>query len=151
MYCDRCGKRIDDALNFCNSCGAQLKGNDNDIDRKSVLNSLVVALIVIATGGLGILAGIIAILFESVGKPEPVFVFALIYLAVLFGICFLILRQISKLLDLSSVGSGRRSKDPAPPVQLPRRNTARLEEFREPASVTDQTTRTLDKIPLSDS
>jgi hypothetical protein len=147
MYCDRCGKQIDEALNFCNSCGAQLKGND--IDRRSVLNSLVVALIVIATGGLGILAGILAILLDRIGKPEPVFIFSIFYLAALFGICFMISRQISKLIDLSAVNGPRRSEDPAAePVQLPRRNTARLEEFREPASVIEHTTRTLDDVRI---
>ena len=37
-----------------------------------------------------------------------------------------------------------------PLVQLPPRTTAQLEEYRQPASVTDSTTRTLDKVPVGE-
>jgi len=150
MYCERCGKHIDDALNFCNSCGAQIKKEKGE--KQSVLTALITALIVVSTAGLGVLVGLMAILLDKLTNPEPAFVFALFYLATLFGIAFMIMRQISKLIDINlkiSENNGPQiSIRDEPLVQLPPRSTNQLEEFRQPASVTDSTTRTLDKIPV---
>lgn len=150
MYCERCGKQIDDALNFCNACGAQIKKENNE--EKSVLNSLVTALIVVCTAGLGVLVGLMAILLDKLQNPEPAFIFALFYLATLFGIAFMITRQISKVIDANlrskdASQAGRPTPD-QPQVQLPPRTTAQLEEHRQPASVVETTTRTLDEIKL---
>jgi hypothetical protein len=63
----------------------------------------------------------------------------------------LIMRQVSKMLD-SKLGINKFADTPVrtsePLVKLPPRTTAQLEEFREPASVIDSTTRTLDEIPI---
>ena len=149
MYCERCGKQIDDALNFCNACGAQLKKEKSE--QQSVLNTLITALIVVCTAGLGVLVGLMAIMLDRFPNPEPAFIFAIFYLATLFGIAFMIMRQISKLIDAKL--SGRDSADSArvrreePLVQLPPKTTNQLEDFREPASVVDNTTRTLEEAP----
>lgn len=149
MYCERCGKHIDDALNFCNACGAQIKKESGD--QKSVLNTLITALIVIATAGIGVLAGLLAILLDRVPRPEPVIAFAAFYLATLFGICFMIMRQVSKMIDAKLSGKYIESANVQQPlVQLPPRTTAQLEEFRQPASVVENTTRTLDKVPVGE-
>lgn len=148
MYCERCGKHIDDALNFCNACGAQIKKESGD--QKSVLNTLITALIVIATAGIGVLAGLLAILLDRVPRPEPVIAFAAFYLATLFGICFMIMRQVSKLIDAKLSGKNIDPITVQPLVQLPPRTTAQLEEFRQPASVVENTTRTLDKVPVGE-
>jgi len=150
MFCERCGKQIDEALNFCNACGAQLRRDDSG--QKSILNTLVTALIVVTTAGLGVLIGILAILLDKLQKPEPVFIFAVIYLMILFGICFMIMRQVSKLIDAKLTGKYVDSANipQQPLVQLPPRTTAQLEEYRQPASVTDSTTRTLDKVPVGE-
>lgn len=149
-YCERCGKQIDDALNFCNACGAQLRKEKSE--QQSVLNTLITALIVVCTAGLGVLVGLMAILLDKLQKPEPAFIFALFYLATLFGIAFMIMRQISKLIDAKLAVKGD-SESPnyrrnEPLVQLPPKTTAQLEDYREPASVVDSTTRTLDEIKL---
>src|SRR5215203_1929718 len=149
MYCERCGKQIDEALNFCNGCGAQLK-KSNDAEQRSVLNTLIIALIIVATTGIGVLAGLLAILLDRVPRPEPVIAFAVFYLATLFGICFMIMRQISKLIDAKLAGKNvYETVNPLsqPLVQLPAKTRAELEDYREPVSVIDNTTRTLDKIP----
>lgn len=150
MFCERCGKKIDEALNFCNACGAQLKKEKSE--QQSILNTLITALIVVCTAGLGVLVGLMAILLDKLQNPEPAFVFAFFYLATLFGIAFMIMRQISKLIDAKLNGkevdfeSPRRRKEPL--VQLPPKTTNQLEEFREPASVIENTTRTLDEVPI---
>jgi len=98
-----------------------------------------------------VLIGILVILLDKLQKPEPVFIFAVIYLMILFGICFMIMRQVSKLIDAKLSG---KYVEPASQqqqlVQLPPRTTAQLEEYRQPASVTDSTTRTLDKVPIGE-
>jgi predicted nucleic acid-binding Zn ribbon protein len=150
MYCERCGKQIDDALNFCNACGAQLRKEKSE--QQSVLNTLITALIVVCTAGLGVLVGLMAILLDKLQNPEPAFIFAIFYLATLFGIAFMLMRQISKLIDAKLTGKDKSesssSRRDAPLVQLPPKTTAQLEDFREPASVIDNTTRTLDEIKL---
>lgn len=150
MYCERCGKHIDDALNFCNACGAQIKKEKGE--KQSVLTALITALIVVSTAGLGVLVGLMAILLDKLANPEPAFVFALFYLATLFGIAFMIMRQISKLIDVNVRANEndvpRMTGRHEPLVPLPARSTNQLEEFRQPASVTDSTTRMLDKIPV---
>lgn len=147
MYCERCGKRIEEALNFCNACGAQLKKEDEP--QKGILNTLITAVIVIGTGGLGVLVGLLAVLLDKVPRIEPVIAFAIFYLATVFGICFMLMRQISKLID-AKLDKKETRETPAiqPLVQLPAMNTAQLEEYRQPASVVENTTRTLDEVPL---
>ena len=149
MYCERCGKQLDEALNFCNGCGAQLR-NAGETGQKSVLHTLVVALIVVATGGIGMLAVMLPILLDRVPRIEPVIAFAIFYMALLFGVCYMIMRPIMKLVDAKI--AGKNIYDPAPAnkqslVQLPPKTTAQLEEQREPASVVDATTRTPEEIP----
>lgn len=149
MYCERCGKQIDDALNFCNACGAQLKREKSE--QQSVLNTLISALIVVCTAGLGVLVGLMAILLDKLPNPEPVFIFALFYLATVFGIAFMITRQISKLIDAklkgNDISAPQRAIREEPLVQLPPKTTNQLEDLREPASVIDNTTRTLEEVP----
>ena len=150
MYCERCGKQLDEALNFCNGCGAQLKKSGSDTELKSVLNTLLVALIVVATAGIGVLAGLLAILLDRVPRIEPVIIFSFFYLATIFGVCFLIMRQVSKLIDarLSGKDLYEAVSPQEPLVQLPPKTTAQLEEHRQPASVVDVTTRTLEEVPI---
>ena len=150
MYCERCGKQIEEALNFCNACGAQLRKEKSE--QQSVLNTMITALIVVCTAGLGVLVGLMAILLDKLPNPEPAFVFAVFYLATLFGISFMIMRQISKLIDAklkvrdADTSNIRPREEPL--VQLPPRTTAQLEEYRQPASVVENTTRTLDEVKL---
>lgn len=144
MFCERCGKQIDDSLRFCNGCGAQLKKEEDE--PKSILNSLVTALIVIGTAGLGILVGLSAVLLDKIPRFEVVFAFAILYLAAWFGVCFFILRQISKLID-ANLQERKPKGELRAGIQfaLPR-PVDQLEEYHQPASVTDHTTRTLDPI-----
>ena len=148
MFCERCGKQIDDALNFCNSCGAQLKREKEKDSTRSVLSNLTSALISIAVVGLGVLVGLVAILLNAVPQPELIVVFSFIYLAILFGICFMIMRQISRVIDAKVINKTPADANVQPLVQLPPRTTAQLEEYRQPASVVENTTRTLDEVPF---
>ncbi len=147
MYCERCGKQIDDSLNFCNSCGAQIKKDGES--GKSIISSLTNALISVVVVGLGVLVGLIAILMDKVERIEPIFAFAVVYLLIILAISFLIMRQISRVIN-ADLESKKMQLETRQAAHLPLRSTNQLEDFREPASVTDHTTRTLDKIPVRD-
>ena len=146
MYCESCGKKIDESLNYCNGCGASLRSETRS--QKGLAAFLIASLTLTSISGLVVLAILIAILVDRVSpRIEPVFIFGGVYLFILFGICFLIMRQVSRVIghELNAKEAPKRTKEPL--VQLPQRSTNQLDEFREPASVTDQTTRTLDKVP----
>jgi F0F1-type ATP synthase assembly protein I len=147
MYCKKCGIPSDPSLNYCKSCGTKFKKEEDPV--RSLLSSLFSALITVVVVGLGILVALMAILLDKVQTVEPVFIFALIYLGILFAICFLIIRQISKLIDRKIMSNeAAEVHETQPAVQLPPRTTAQLEQFHEPASVTEHTTRTLQKEPI---
>jgi hypothetical protein len=150
MYCERCGKNVDNSLNFCNGCGAQLRKEKDE--EKSIFSGLLSALIAIAVVGFGVLVGFTAILLDKIEKTEAIFAFVLAYLATLFAVLFMIGRQLAKVID-RKIGSEPPAKsqilpDPQPLVQLPPKSTNPLEEFNRPASVTEHTTRTLDEVPI---
>ena len=143
MYCEQCGKRIDESLNYCNACGAQLK-REPATPPRSVTTFMIAALACTAIFGLLILAILLSTLISRVPNPDPIIAFGIAYLVVLFAICFTMMRQISKLIDADTRVREFPQRASAPAVQLPPRSTNQLEEFREPASVTDHTTRTLE-------
>jgi hypothetical protein len=101
--------------------------------------------------GLLILAILMSTLLEKVPNPDPVIAFGVAYLVVLFAISFVISRQVSKLIDADLKSREFPQRSSAPPVQLPPRSANQLDEFREPASVTDHTTRTLEPTRVRDS
>ena len=146
MYCERCGNQIDDSLNYCNTCGTQLRGETRS--QKSLAFVMVGALTVILILGFIVIGSLLVTLLDRVSRPEPVFVFAMVFLLVLFGVCFMIMRQVSRLIDHELKAREMPKRSAVPLVQLPPRSTNQLDEFREPASVTDHTTRTLEEIPI---
>lgn len=152
MYCERCGKKIDNSLNFCNGCGAQLRKEKDKVEERSVFSGLLSALIAVAVVGLGVLVGFVAVLSDKVRDTGALFAFVIVYLATLFGICFLIARQLAKVIDRDHTDRGRIEtvtiSEPERLVQLPPKSTNSLEDFNGPASVTEHTTRTLDEVPV---
>lgn len=147
MYCETCGRPIDEALNYCNGCGAPLRRDAPP--SRSTTGIMIAAAACTTISGLIVISLLVVMLLERSPRPEPVFAFGAVFLLVLCAICFMMMRQVSKLIDaeLRSRDFPQRTSSP-PAVQLPPRSTSQLEEFREPASVTDHTTRTLEPTPL---
>ncbi len=122
MYCQSCGSLIGDELNYCNRCGNRVgAGNtlttqDGDA-RISVLKSLSIATGFVGVVGVGGLIGLIAILISSraVG-PDAVFL-AVLFAATVFGICFLLTRQISRLTE-TALPAKKDTKQKRAPEQL---------------------------------
>jgi len=145
MYCESCGKKIDESLNYCNGCGASLRIEVRS--QKSLAAFLIAGLTVTTITGFVLLALTMAYMIDRVvPRIEPLFVFGGVFLFVLFGIAFLIMRQVSRIIDHELKARDVPKRTTQPLVQLPPRSTNQLDEFREPASVVDNTTRTLDKV-----
>jgi hypothetical protein len=148
MYCPNCGNSVPNDLKYCNGCGKRLGIDDADDSPAQMLRRVLNALFLIVIFGLGILVGLVAVLLGSGVKSDGVIFVAATYLATLFGIAFSLVRQVPKLID-AKLGSNDRSPEYAAPAQLKPRTTAQLEDYREPVmSVTDHTTRILEKDPL---
>jgi hypothetical protein len=153
MYCPNCGNTVSKKLKYCNGCGERLSKAvemDKDSTPGKMLDNVLTTIFLVVMFGLGILVGLVAVLLGNAVRVEPVVVIVVAYLAAVFGICFMLLKQVPKLID-ARLRSIDRADEPAEPRHLSPITTAQLEEFREPVmSVTDHTTRTLDKVPVKD-
>src|SRR5688500_538006 len=89
MFCSGCGVELEQGLNYCKRCGNRVGGDE----RSAVAQNLSSALGYI--GGFGLLGLMLgAFMLSKAGMPSEVIgIISIVYLATLFGICFLILRQ----------------------------------------------------------
>src|SRR5687768_9986642 len=149
MYCPTCGETVNEKLRFCKSCGERLsKAEEIDKDGMpgKMLDNILTTIFLIVMFGLGILVGLVAVLLGNAVRTEVVTVIVIAYLASIFGVCFMLVRQVPKLIDarLRSAALDERESSLRPSTSY-----VQLDEYREPVmSVTDRTTKTLDKIPL---
>jgi len=146
MYCSTCGSSINDTLKYCKNCGVKLSKDDEKEDTpESILDNLLTTLCFVAIFGFFFLVGLVAILLDKIIAHQIVILIVISYLAALFGICYMLLSQVPKLIDAKLNKKSERGEN-VQPAQLYAKNTARLEEPREPVmSVTENTTRTLEK------
>ena len=149
MFCSNCGNSVPNDLNYCNGCGKRLAGEpDKDGTPGKMLDNVLTTLFLIVMFGFGILVGLIAVLLGNEVKTEVVVMIVMAYLSTLLAIGITLVRQVPKLIDAKLNNMNRRGEYTSPP-QLSPRTTAQLEDFREPVmSVTDHTTRILDKVPV---
>ena len=152
MYCSNCGKTVDQNLKYCHGCGERLsKASEIDKDGTpgKMLDNILTTLFLIVMFGLGILVGLVAVLLGNEVRPDAVFWLGLAYLATIFGICFTLIRQVPKLIDARLKAWNNTGDIPSVPRLSPQ-TAGQLDEYREPAmSVTDHTTKTLDKVPFT--
>jgi len=151
MYCSNCGNAVNEKLKYCNSCGERLvkeKDDKNSVPGK-MLDNILTTLFLVAMFGLGILVGLVAVLLGNGVPKEAVTIIAVAYLAAVFGICFMLLGHVKKLVDFKLSGFVQDSDQVAHPQLLKPKTTAQLDEYKQPASVTEHTTRTLDKVAVS--
>ncbi len=148
MYCLNCGNELNEGLKYCNSCGGRIQNNE-DSESKSIAKTLAVSLGIIGAVGFGALLGLVAILLKSGTLDHAVIVLIVgLYLTSLSMICVTVLRNITKLSANPKVNANnQRAYDP--PSQLRPTQTNQLEESKQqPASVVENTTRTLDHVPI---
>ena len=149
MFCPKCGKQVTESLKYCNGCGERLAKDDDDSPGK-MLDGILETLFWTAMLGLGLLIGLVAVLLNKGVTAELVGLIIFGYLATIFGICFYLAKQVPKLIDAKLKAFEGSSETPPQQAQLSAPTTAQLEEYREPAiSVVDNTTRSLDRVPLA--
>ena len=151
MFCSRCGTSITEDLNFCSKCGERVSKTEvaeKESVQKNMMDSLSIVSIFIGAGGMLFLIGLVAVLLDKVVSMQTVAFICTVYIAAWFAIMYKLLRQISRLVDANLEERKLRPADNSPPLQFPAKTTAQLEAFREPASVTEPTTRTLDEVPI---
>jgi len=148
MFCSNCGNSVPNDLKYCNGCGKRLSPDeDKDGLPGKMLDNVLTTLFLIIMFGFGILVGLVAVLLGNEVKTPVVVVIAMAYLATLLAICITLVRQVPKLID-AKLNINKRTNEYDVPQQLTPRTTAQLDEYREPVmSVTDHTTKILDKVP----
>jgi hypothetical protein len=144
MYCPKCGNSVNGGLKYCNTCGERLSVEEEDKNGTpgKMLDNVLTTLFLIVMFGMGTLVGLVAVLLGNDVPTEFVGLLSIVYLATIFGICFSLVRQVPKLIDAKL-----NLLKPTLPAAEAR---PQLDQYREPAmSVTEHTTRTLDKVPRS--
>ncbi len=145
MYCSSCGNEITKGLNYCNSCGVRVVDPEKAKSR-SGLENISTAIGFIGLGGLIGFIFLVRILLERSVDKEPLVIILIAYLATIFGISYMLINLLS--------GISKESKrDVEFQADLPKSirpiDTNQLEEPKQsPASVVENTTRTLNKVPI---
>ncbi len=143
MYCSACGTKSGAGQRYCKSCGARMPDDNPDI-KGQVAKIFSLAAVLIGTFGIiGFAVMIKAVLEHGSVDPKYVLAISAVYFGGLFAIEFLLVRHVLKMIGYAK----RETPVGAEPPLFKPAVTAQLEEFREPASVVEETTRDLDKVP----
>lgn len=145
MFCSSCGTTITPGLSFCNRCGASLKEQPAETTvRTGAIIAFLLAVTVIAIGGLGVMTGgALALKREAALGEEVVGMFMFFAFFIISIIEFFLVRQLSKLVSNPAPKRASLPKQSAVPQELLAASVqARLPEAM--PSVTENTTRTLE-------
>lgn len=147
MFCSKCGNVIADKLNYCNVCGGKLTAESNN-SLNVILMSLIISFALISIVGLISLIAFLSILFDKGVQSSTISMIAGSFLLAIFGITYIIGKQISKIID-GKLGRNNQNPETVFQPQLTAPVTGQLQEARiRPASVTENTTKTLDEVLL---
>ena len=151
MYCANCGSLINEELNYCNRCGTRVAKDElakQSDSTAAALKSLSTVTGITVFVGLGSLIGLLAILVGNHVIPELITIITIAFLLTVFGICFLLIRQISRLTG-TAISEKETLKQKPAPEQLNAPAAGQIESPRRAfISVTENTTRTLKKEPV---
>ncbi len=143
MYCSNCGTEGKAELHYCNKCGMRLaKPETSD----AVAKNFSTAIGFIGTVGLIGFIFLIKTILENDISPGALVAISALYLGTIFGICAMLLKHIST----KKTGEPRFDHQAEYMIaQIKSPDTNQLEEPKHaPASVVENTTRTLDKVPV---
>ena len=144
MYCPNCAKEVNPDLSYCNSCGFRLQ-NAGSKDEKSIASTLAQSVPWVAIFGLMFLVILVKMMLDRSIDPPIIVVVTALFLGCVFGICAFAMKYARSLVLEEKLPQANIDQRP---VMMPQRDTNQLEEARTPpASVTDHTTRTLEKVP----
>ena len=138
MYCSSCGSAVPQNLSFCNRCGAKVDAINKPAELSP--NSLLNAIVAVFVLGLGAIVGLMALM-----KGDPIILAAAM-------LSFLLMLVIEGVLIGLLLKGRKGAKEAGGTERLKEQTTRELEGAQarllpEPvASVTEQTTRTLEPI-----
>jgi uncharacterized protein YneF (UPF0154 family) len=152
MYCPNCTKEIAGSLSFCNHCGFKLKEAGNDRSKLSevkpgLLVSAMVGLFIFGLVAISVLIGVM----KQVAGFDPEFltiitIFSFVVMLMIEGVLVLMLfrrkkveKQVS---DINQLNEQNIKEIYAAPTRGLSEST-----FQPVSSVTEHTTRTLEKVP----
>lgn len=163
MFCQTCGNEIIGNPTYCNRCGFRVSGALEKSERPMMMIppakptgivitlSIVTGLIVLT--GLGMLIPLLIALLKSHVDVSAVAAITFMFLATLFGVSWLLIKQVSRALDVYLHGGNVSADNQNSPQHLPQqqsaqlfsRNTGQIEAPKHPfISVTEHTTKILD-------
>lgn len=148
MYCPSCGNQIQTALNYCNRCGGKIeKSNPKEIQAK--YQSISTAVGVVGLGGMIALVVLSLKLLKENVEIGALIVIVAMFLFAILAMIYMVIRFMPQYLE--SPKSGRIAEtEYVAPGSLTAANTAQLEEPKQyPASVIEETTRTLDEVHIN--
>jgi hypothetical protein len=142
MHCSGCGTELEAGLNYCKRCGKRVRE-----EKSAVGQGLTNALGAIGVFGvLGFVAALYVMLRSPIIAPGTIMVVSFFYLATLFGVLFLILKQTEL---FTHKGQSNDDVQPESAAYLNTPATAQLgESTLEPISVTEHTTKDLAEAPV---
>lgn len=144
MFCSNCGNQVKVGLNYCNSCGSRIDSDKEKDGSKS--RNLLIAIAFIGIGGIIGFISLVKILLSSRAADPVIVVILLAFLATVFGICYLLINQFSHGSEKSAINVEFQNEAPK---QVESATTNQLEEPKQsPASIVENTTRTLDSIEV---
>ncbi len=143
MYCANCGNQIKPELNYCNRCGGKIEKTENN---QTAFQSISTAIGFVGLGGMiVILIFALKLLKENVDISAVIAIIGM-FLATILAIIYMTIRLMPQYLDKSKT-SEKSFPDFVPPNSLSSAKTAQLEEPKQtPASVLENTTRTLEEV-----
>lgn len=145
MFCRNCAKEVKPELHYCNSCGFRLERTGASRER-SVVGNLATGAGFIGVAGLVGFIFLLRIMLESRLESPAIVVISIVFLGSVFGLCAYTLSFI-KYFRKNELREQSVSEPEA--AQFSPRNTNQLEPPKQqPASVIENTTRTLDKVPI---
>lgn len=145
MFCPSCGAETKEGLRYCNRCGANLL-TEKAPPPKLIGVILAIVGAIVAIAGIGVfLLFVFATETLSKGGSGEVIVFLMLFVLMIFGIEALLVRQLSRLLNvfLNTGGNNRPAKNPTTNKSS---DTGRLNELHEAktAQIGAQTTLPID-------
>ena len=145
MYCSTCGKSVNENLNYCNGCGARIEKNALQVGNSSSQGLSRSAGFVGIAGLFGFI-GVLKMLLDNHVDITAIVIILIAYLVTIFLLCAMMVGHVWK--HSGDIRIKTSAPDDAPaPNQFRAGNTAQLEEPKQqPISVTEHTTRTLDKV-----
>jgi hypothetical protein len=152
MFCPSCGNPVSEGLKYCNRCGESLAagGGEPASSLTGPAWAISLATTLITLGGLAMLFVIgLQLIARRVDLSPGAGIILLGFLAVIALVDLMLIRQLSRVIDLQRAAAAPRRREPAAErPALEEKQPARLDAMREPPlSVVDQTTRTLERAP----